>query len=252
MTEKPKARLYVETPLAAKASVGTSPAHAHYLRTVLRLRAGDPVALFNGSDGEWLARIDGFGKGWASLTLAELIREQSAGPDLRLLFAPIKRARVDFLVQKATELGVAALWPVVTDFTDVARVNNARLTAIAIEAAEQCERLTVPQIMTPTPLDQAVEKWPHDRPILLCAEAGTARPIMSVLAELEPDVPGTILIGPEGGFSPAELDQLHHLPFVVAVSLGPRLLRTETAALAALTCWQAALGDWGQRPPFRD
>ena len=247
-----KTRLFVEDGLAEGASVGLGATQAHYFLHVLRLQSGDRVALFNGRDGEWLARIDGFGRGWCSLTVNRRRRSQTAEPDLWLLFAPIKRARVDFLVQKATELGVSGLWPVFTRHTQMSRVNTERLSANAMEAAEQCERLSVPAIFEPAAFDDVIERWPEDRRLLSCEERGTAPPVADVLAreagkigaEGGAGVPWAVLIGPEGGFARSELDALHDLAFVTAVSLGPRILRAETAALAALTCWQAMLGDW--------
>ena len=238
--------------LGAKQVDLADPVGLKSLLQVLRVKAGDRVGLFNGGDGEWLDRIDGFGKGWCSLTVNRRSRPQMAEPDLWLLFAPIKRARVDFLVQKATELGVSGLWPVFTRHTQMARVNTDRLRVNAIEAAEQCGRLSVPEIFEPAAFDDAIARWPRDRRLLLCEERGTAPPVAEVLAseagkigaEGCPRVPWAVLIGPEGGFARSELDALHDLAFVRPVGLGPRILRAETAALAALTCWQALLGDW--------
>ena len=179
-----KTRLYVEEALSEGATVGLDHERAHYLRHVLRLDRGDRVALFNGRDGEWTARIDGFGKGWCSLAVEIQRRAQADEPDLWLLFAPIKRARIDFVAEKAAELGASAVWPVITRHTDVARVNTDRLRANAIEAAEQCERLTVPEIREPVRLDQAMAGWDPQRPLLLCAEAGPVRPIAAALVDL--------------------------------------------------------------------
>jgi 16S rRNA (uracil1498-N3)-methyltransferase len=240
-------RLYVEAPLAAGASVGLSRDQAHYLRSVMRLEAGAALLLFNGGDGEWRGRIDGLGKGWASVALEARTREQTAEPDLWLVFAPIKRARIDFVAQKATELGVSALVPVFTRRTAVERVNAERLRANAIEAAEQCERLSVPAVLEPEPLEKLLARWPAERRLLLCDETG-GEPIADALAEhrrrsLAPG-PWAVVVGPEGGFEPGELDRMRKLPIVTAVGLGPRALRADTAALAALACWQAQLGDW--------
>ena len=246
-------RLYVEDELADGRSVGLDHARAHFLRSVLRLGRGAPVALFNGRDGEWRARIDGLGKGWASLQVEARIKEQDETPDLWLLFAPIKRARIDFLAEKATELGVSRLLPVTTRHTAVARVNRERLAANAREAAEQCERLSVPEVAEPRRLFDLLSDWPTERRLLLCAEAGPSRPLAEVLQEAarEASGPWAVLIGPEGGFAETELDALRKLPFVTAVGLGPRILRSDTAALAALACWQAVLGD-GRDAPQRD
>ncbi len=241
-----RARLYVAADLEADASIGLESGQAHYLKHVLRLRAGAGVALFNGRDGEWRGEIDALGKGWGSVALTERTRAQILAPDPWLLFAPIKRARLDFLIQKAVELGVAALWPVITEHTDVTRVNVDRHRANAIEAAEQCERLTVPEIAPPRRLPAALEAFPRNRRLFVCAERGPAIPIMTALQGTTDDQPWAVLIGPEGGFAKSELDALAKHPNVTAVSLGPRILRAETAAIAALSCWQAVLGDWGQ------
>lgn len=257
--DQPQARLYVDSPLAEGQAVGLDHERAHYLRHVLRLDRGAPVAVFNGRDGEWLARIDGFGKGWCSLTAETCRRPQDGGADLWLIFAPIKRGRIDLVAEKASELGVSRLWPTFTRRTDPHRVNLDRLRANAVEAAEQSERLTVPEIEEPLPLDKVLALWPHDRTLFLCAEAGEARPIARVLdefVEAGPGRPVAFLVGPEGGFTPEELDDLRKLAFVVPVGLGPRVLRADTAALAALACWQAVAGDWAVegtagRPPFR-
>lgn len=255
MAEQPKTRLYVDSPLAEGQSVGLDHERAHFLRHVLRLDRGNVVAVFNGRDGEWLARIDGFGKGWCSLTLAERRRVQNAVPDLWLLFAPLKKGRIDFVAEKATEMGVSRLWPVFTRRTDPNRVNVDRLRANAVEAAEQCERLTVPELADPVPLDRALSGWPAERTLYLCAETGATRPIAEAMRQAGP-CPAGILVGPEGGFDQSELDEIVKLPFVVPVGLGPRILRADTAVVAALACWQSLAGDWtadggDTRPPFR-
>ncbi len=251
MAKRAKARLYVEADLGEGGTVGLSPAQAHYLKLVLRLDRGDAVALFNGRDGEWIADIDGIGKGWASLVLVARQRPQAAEPDLWLMFAPIKRARIDFLAQKATELGVSALWPVFTGLTEMSRVNEERLMANAIEAAEQSGRLSVPRVLPAVRLDAALAQWPPERRLIWCAEQGPATPIAEALTGADAARPWAVLTGPEGGFTAAELDALGKLPFVAAVGLGPRLLRADTAALAALACWQALAGDGRARPPPR-
>ncbi len=251
MNERPRARLYVEHDLAEGVDVGIGPAQAHYLKNVLRLGGGDAVALFNGRDGEWLARVEELAKGSGSLTATQCRRPQSSEGDVWLLFAPPKRARLDFLVQKASELGAAAILPVKTRHTTVTRLNLDRLRANVVEAAEQCERLTLPRVEAMRALDDVLDDWPRERQLLLCAEAGPATPIAELLADANSTTPWAVLTGPEGGFAKSELDQLSKLPFVSAASLGPRLLRADTAAIAALSCWQAMVGDWHQRPPAR-
>lgn len=247
------ARLYVEQTLAARGEIALDADRTHYLRNVLRLKEGAAVALFNGSDGEWRARIGRLGKRDAVLVAETQLRPQMPVPDLWLVFAPIKRQRIDWLVEKATELGVARMIPVLTRRTVVTRVNGERLRAHAVEAAEQTERLDVPMIEDAVTLEKLLRDWPVDRRLLVCAEAGDARPVADILDEGrgKPAAPMAIMTGPEGGYAPEELDALARLPFVTAVGLGPRILRADTAAIAALACWQAMLGDGAARPPHR-
>ena len=255
---RPVTRLWTEEDLGPGLILGLDHARAHFLRSVLRLERGAPVALFNGRHGEWLARIEGLGKGWCSLAVEAQRRLQAAGPDLWLVFAPIKRARLDFLVEKATELGCAALQPMMTRHTAVSRVNLERLQANAREAAEQCERLDLPEIHPVTDFGKLLDAWPRKRRLLVCAESGAAQPIAAALLDLprnEPKNgpgPWAIMTGPEGGFARSELDALNDLSFVIKVGLGPRVLRADTAALAAIASWQAILGDGRSRPPLRD
>ncbi len=239
-------RLHVEPDLAEGATIGLGSGQAHYLRSVLRLKAGAEVAVFNGRDGEWLGRVDGIGKGWASLTLIRQTRAQRLEPDVWVAFAPIKRARIDFVAQKATELGAARLMPVLTRRTIVDRVNIERLEANAVEAAEQTDRLTIPAVDAPVKLDRLLDDWPKDRPLIVGDETGAGEPMAAVLSgdEAETFDRSGILIGPEGGFDPSELTLLRGCPFVRPVSLGPRLLRADTAALAMLAVWQSLVGDW--------
>lgn len=243
----PAARLYVEDALVQGAELGLDADRAHYLRNVLRLEPGASVALFNGRDGEWLGHIDAVDKRRATVSLRRQLRPQAVEPDLWLCFAPIKKARIDFIAEKATELGVSALQPVFTRHTAMTRVNVERLRANAVEASEQTERLSVPAVREPLALEDLLQAWPAGRRLLLADEAGGGRPIAQALAGLDETAkrsPWALLIGPEGGFARAELDALRKLPFVTAVGLGPRILRADTAALAALACWQALLGDW--------
>jgi 16S rRNA (uracil1498-N3)-methyltransferase len=239
----PRTRLHVASDLAGGLSVELDPSQAHYVKAVLRLAPGDVVALFNGRDGEWLGRIDSIGKGSCAVSLVEQRRPQTTEGDLWLVFAPIKRARIDFLAEKATELGVSALHPVYTERTIVDRVNLDRLRANAIEAAEQTERLTVPTLHEAELLARLLARWPAERRLLLCDESGTAPPIAEALRGAAPGR-WAVLTGPEGGFTQTELDALKKLPFVCAVSLGPRVLRADTAALAAVAAFQALVGDW--------
>jgi 16S rRNA (uracil1498-N3)-methyltransferase len=225
----------------------------HYLKNVLRRAPGDEVGLFNGRDGEWLAHVQSYSRNATAVALDRQRRPQQAGPDLWLAFAPIKRARIDMLAEKATELGVSVLWPVMTKRSEASRVNTERLTSIAIEAAEQTERLDIPEIRIPVSLEKLLAAWPADRLLYVCAESGAATPIAEAITARGSQSSG-FLIGPEGGFAPGELDAVLKLPFVVAIGLGPRLLRAETAAIAALACWQALAGDGAEadsRPPFR-
>lgn len=240
----PGIRIFVDAGVAAGASVALSPDQAHYLRNVMRSKAGDTVLLFNGRDGEWRAEIAALGKKGGNVTVGAQTRPFRASPDLWLVFAPVKRARIDFVAQKASELGVSGLWPVLTEYTNVARVNVDRLRANAVEAAEQCARVDVPDVFEPRPLRDLLGAWPADRRILLCDESRTGVPLAETLTAQPAGVPWAVLVGPEGGFSPAELDLLHSQPGVVSVGLGDRLLRADTAAVAALACWQALLGDW--------
>jgi 16S rRNA (uracil1498-N3)-methyltransferase len=249
-------RLYVHETLAQGARFAADPRAAHYLMNVLRRGEGDPLRLFNGRDGEHAARIAEAGKKRLTLEVQARRRDQEPGSDLWLCFAPLKKDAVDFLVEKGTELGTGRFVPVLTAHTTNRSVNTTRLTAVATEAAEQCERLTVPEVAEPMTLEAMRISWPKDRRLLVCAEAGLAAPIAQTLHALTADVSISnryaILCGPEGGFQQDELDRLRKLDFVTPVGLGPRVLRAETAALAALAAFQAILGDGAQRPPLHD
>jgi 16S rRNA (uracil1498-N3)-methyltransferase len=247
-------RLYVAADLVPGGHMALDERSAHYLRNVLRRAVGDPVQVFNGRDGEYAAAISQCDKRLVELTLdGAKQREQESGTDIWLCFAPLKKDAVDFLVEKATELGVAAFHPVFTQNTAATRLNLDRLAANAIEASEQCERLTLPKVAEPVSLDQCLASWDNNRQILLCAEAGEALPMADALHRFTgtPSKPNSwaILCGPEGGFARTELDRLTKLPFVTPVGLGPRILRADTAALAALSIFQAVIGDGKLRPP---
>ena len=243
MSERRAPRLHIEAGLAPGGVIELEPGHVHYLNTVLRLGCGAPVAAFNVTEGEWLCRIAEIGKHRARLAIEHRLRRAQPEPDLWLLFAPIKRTRIDWLVEKATELGVSALLPVWTARTQVDRLNLERLRARAVEAAEQSERLSVPELRSPEVLDRALAGWRFDRPLLVCDESGLGEPITEAVARL-PAGPVALLTGPEGGFDETELDALGKLSFVTRIGLGPRVLRAETAALAGLTILQSIAGDW--------
>lgn len=236
-----KIRLYIDQSLP-QASVALGPEQTHYLRHVLRQEPGQAVALFNGRDGEWEARIEGFGRERSTLSVGRQRRAQGEAPDLWLVFAPIKRARLDYVIEKATELGVGTLQPVLTQRTIVERVKPERWRAIAIEAAEQCGRLTVPAILPPRPWAGLWEDWPASRRALVC-DPRAKEPIAAALTRLGPAGPWAVVTGPEGGFTEAELDGLDRLPFVNRVGLGPRVLRADTAGLAAVAILQALTED---------
>jgi len=248
LAEHAASRLYVPQPLAEGAAVALDPAQAHRLRHVLRLGPGAAVAAFNERDGEWLCRLVEAGRRAAALVPEGQVKTAEAEPDLWLLFAPIKRARLDWLVEKASELGAAALLPVWTERTQPERLNGERLRALAIAAAEQSERLSVPEVRTPERLDRLLASWPAERRLVVCDETGGGMPIASALGEFG-DGPAGLLIGPEGGFTDTELDALGKLPIVTRVGLGPRVLRAETAAIAALAVFQAIAGDWRRARP---
>ncbi|HEX5776787.1 MAG TPA: 16S rRNA (uracil(1498)-N(3))-methyltransferase [Caulobacteraceae bacterium] len=234
-------RLLVESPLAAGAGVIPSPDQARYLTSVMRKAVGDELLVFNGRDGEWRAVIAEVSKRGCRLELAQQVRPQEAGPDLDLVVALVKRPRLEAIVEKAAELGARRVRLVVTQHTNADRARLPRLAAIATEAAEQTGRLDVPQIVEAEKLGKLLDGWDTSRRLMFCDEGGEARPAIEALAG---EGPWAILIGPEGGFSAEERERLRSLPFVTPVSLGPRILRADTAAISAMTLWQAALGDW--------
>lgn len=233
-------RLFVDQTLSEGLSVTVD---GTYLGAVLRLGPGDQVELFDDRTGAWRAGIVAAGKKRSTLTVGARLREREAVPDLWLLFAPIKRGRIDWLVEKATELGVARMMPVITRRTIVERLNLERLRAHAIEAAEQCERTALPELAEPQKLDAVLKAWPADRALYFADEAGGA-PFAPAPG------PAAILIGPEGGFIDEERAAIRALPLARPVSLGPRILRADTAALAAIALWMGTAGDWNF-PPHR-
>ena len=236
-----KIRLFVDHPLGAGQPVPLTQDQAHYLFGVMRLGAGAAVLLFNGRDGEWRAVVAEAGKRGGVLLCDGQTAALRLPPDLWLLFAPIKKARTDFIVEKATEMGTARILPVQTQHTNADRIRQDRLQAHALEAAEQCGGTSVPEVAELAPLDRVLAEWPVDRQLMWCDESLVGAPV--ALATAMPG-PWAILIGPEGGFSDREKARLRAMPQVLAVSLGPRILRADTAAVAALTLWQAAVGDW--------
>ncbi|HEU0100132.1 MAG TPA: 16S rRNA (uracil(1498)-N(3))-methyltransferase [Allosphingosinicella sp.] len=235
-------RLFVDRPLAPDATLTVDGAPANYLVNVLRLAAGARVKLFDDRTGEWLAEIVEAGKKRVALAVIGHLRGREPVPDLWLLFAPIKRGRIDWLVEKATELGVARLVPVVTRRTVVERLNLERLRAHIVEAAEQCERTALPELAEPLRLGALLADWPAERSLLFADESGGG-PLTA-----EPG-PAAILVGPEGGFTAEERAAIRALPQARPVSLGPRILRADTAALAAVALWMGASGDWNSSSP---
>jgi 16S rRNA (uracil1498-N3)-methyltransferase len=243
-------RLFVEAPLSEGATVACNAEQANYLRNVLRLGPGDPILVFNGRDGEWQAELADTGKRGATLAVRGRTRAQEGGPDIDYLFAPLKRARLDYMVQKATEMGVAKLVPVLTRHTVAERVNLERMRANAIEAAEQCGILSVPDVAEPAKLGAVLAGWDARRPLIFCdesAEIGSPiEALQAVRSKLPSGAPSLgVLIGPEGGFAAEERAALIEKPYTVAISLGPRIMRADTAAVAALALVNAVLGDWG-------
>jgi 16S rRNA (uracil1498-N3)-methyltransferase len=235
-------RLYVTTDLAADAAVAPTPDQSRYLTGVMRLKQGEDLLVFNGRDGEWRASISEYLKRGVILKCEAQVRPQTTGPDLELIVALVKKARVETIVEKAAELGAARVRLTQTRRTNVDHVRLDRLDAIAIEAAEQTGRLDVPLVDDPVKLDEILNGWDPARRLMFCDETGGAPAITALTTAGQG--PWAILIGPEGGFSPEEGERLRSLPFTTAVSLGPRILRADTAAIAAMTLWQAAVGDW--------
>jgi len=242
MPDGPKIRLYVDHPLATGESVALSRDQANYLFNVMRLGQGDEIALINGRDGEWRAQVAQAGKRTGVLTVGDIVKPLQTPPDLWFLFAPIKKARTDFIVEKAAELGAARICPVQTEFTNAERIRRDRLQAHAIEAVEQCGGTYVPDVADLLPLSRMLDAWSDDRHLIFADEAlvGAATTLKGLPAAGK----WAILIGPEGGFSSAERQRLKAMPSVTPLALGPRILRADTAAVAALAIFQMQRGDW--------
>jgi 16S rRNA (uracil1498-N3)-methyltransferase len=236
-------RLFVDAPLAPGAAIPLDRAQSNYLLNVLRKAPGDFVLVFNGSDGEWLGVLEPAGRRDAVLRTDTQTRPQPPAPDLHYLFAPLKHARLDYMVQKATEMGAGRLRPVITQHTQVHRLNLDRMRANAVEAAEQCGILSIPDIDEPEPLTSLLDTWDPSRALIFADEAADKTDPLAALANA-PKAPLAVLVGPEGGFSAAEREELRTRPFVTPIPLGPRILRADTAAVAALAIVQAVLGDW--------
>ena len=236
-------RLFVDADLAPRARIAIGPEPAHYLTRVMRLGAGGPLLLFNGRQGEWRAVLGEFGKGGGVLVLEVEVRSQTTPPDLDLIVALVKRARLEAIVEKSVELGVRRIRLVTSERTNADHTNVARLAAIATEAAEQSGRLDVPTIVPPRPLADVLADWTPGRRLMFCDEAGEARPAAEAL-HAAGGASWAVLVGPEGGFSSRERAVIRDKAWTTSVCLGPRILRADTAAISALTLWQSTLGDW--------
>jgi 16S rRNA (uracil1498-N3)-methyltransferase len=236
-------RLHVAGDLDPEAPLALDQSQVNYLRNVMRLGAGSEFLAFNGRDGEWLMTLAELDRKKGSARAVERTRPQAPAPGLRYCFAPLKHARLDYMVQKATEMGAGVLQPVLTRRTVVARVNGARMAANAIEAAEQCNLLTIPEIAAVVTFDRLLEDWPAATPLVYCDEAAPIASPLEALGGLTPGPVG-VLVGPEGGFTPEERASLRRRDFVVPIALGPRIMRADTAAVAAMAVVQAVVGDW--------
>ena len=240
------ARIYTPEPLVEGQEISLPAGQSRYLTRVMRLETGATVRVFNGAHGEWRCSLAGSPKS-VVLVPQDQTRMQVSGPDLTLLFAPIKKARTDFIVEKATELGVRSIQPVFTDYCQTHRVRVDRFESLAIEAAEQTERMDVPSVHEARALPKVLSEWESNRPLIFCDESAEASPMETYSKQLH-EKPAAILIGPEGGFSPKEREMLRSLDFVMPITLGPRILRAETAVVSALTLWQSLVGDWQKAP----
>lgn len=238
-------RLHLEGSFEPLKELTLEKEQSHYLTHVLRLQPGDAVAVFNGTEGEWLAYLIAAGKKAASIRLERRTADVKPPPDIDYVFAPLKHARLDYVVQKATELGARRLRPVITQRTIAERVNLDRMRANVIEAAEQCNLVYVPEVLEPAPLHKVLGAWDQARALIYCDEAAPIANPAAALGHITP--PAAVLVGPEGGFTQEERQQLLSMPNVTAISLGPRIMRADTVAIAALALVQATIGDWINR-----
>lgn len=236
-------RLLIDDIKQDGSAVQVSRDQAHYLGRVLRLKVGDSLRIFNGRDGEFLAEIETITKSTASLRLIEKLRAAEPLPDIDYLFAPLKSARLDYMAQKACEMGAGRLQPVFTDYTQMRKVNLNRLKANCVEAAEQCNMVALPEVLPAHKLSAVLDDWPETKPLIFCDEAAPSGSPIKTLLSINASSFG-LLVGPEGGFSPRECERLRAKPGVVPISLGPRIMRADTAAVAALALLQATKGDW--------
>lgn len=236
-------RLFTDLPLQTGQPIEAPAETAHYLLNVLRMRDGGEILLFNGRDGEWLARIEPISKKRVSLYPETQVRPQPAAPDFHFCFAPLKTGRMDYMIQKAVEMGASVLQPVITQHCQMPKLNSERMQANMREAAEQCGVLSLPQYREPLRFQKFMEQWDSSRVLIFCDEAHDTNNPLHLLAPLK-DKPAAVFIGPEGGFSEEERQHLRKQPFVTAIPLGPRILRADTAAVTAMAIIQASIGDW--------
>jgi 16S rRNA (uracil1498-N3)-methyltransferase len=237
-------RLHVEAALTVAAEIVLPREQGHYLTNVLRMNSGDALRIFNNESGEWLAYVTEAGKKHVTIRCEKNVSAVSLPPDIDYLFAPLKHQRLDYLVQKATELGARRLRPIITARTIAERVNIDRMKANVIEAAEQCNLVFVPEVLAPTKFDSTLREWDGKRALIFCDETAIISDPLQALSEIK--TPAAVIVGPEGGFTDDERKHLKSLPFVTGISLGPRIMRADTAAVAVLALVQAAIGDWSK------
>lgn len=237
-------RLYINTPLDKGNLISLQENQIHHLRNVLRLEPGDPVQLFNSASGEWLGELETLTKSHGVVLLQQQLKPRTIEPNIELLFAPLKQEAMHYLVEKTTELGVGRLAPITTEFTQVHKINQEKIARYCIDAAQQCERLSIPEIAPLQSLQKALQGWNPEKLLIICLERQDSIPITQLLQQLDPRQEMAFLIGPEGGFGPKDISLLTPHPFVRFCQMGPRILRAETAAVAALTCYQSLKGDW--------